>query len=201
MYKYISLTFLLMIVSCSSFDFLQKTDGTQTIPKNQSIILDDDFFGNDFFAPPQPQPNNNPLPNSHEEMLDQTIVENTSRPIIKTPLVSNNANEMNIFESESLEKIRPTELLSAKNKKQSSFSVKRNESLKNGLMNFLKPTGYKLIWNTEYDVIFENNVNYKGDDVLDVLKLISNDLSDMGIDIHLNVYLKNKIVLAYSVRN
>lgn len=199
MYKYISLTFLLMIVSCSSFDFLQKTDGTQTIPKNQSIILDDDFFGNDFFVSPEPY--NQPLPNSQEEMLDQTIIENNSRPIIKMPIVSNNADKMKEFETESLEKIRPTELFSAKNKKQFSFSVKRNESLKNELMNFLKPTGYKLIWNTSYDVIFENDVSYKSDDVLDVLKLISNDLSDMGIDIHLNVYLKNKIVLAYSVRN
>lgn len=80
------------------------------------------------------------------------------------------------------------------------LTAQEGESLKNRLLDFLSNNGYKMIWNSQYDVLFDNDIIYEGDEALDVVKNISDDLSVMGIDIHMNVYIKNNVVLVYSVR-
>ncbi|KJG65262.1 hypothetical protein C0W52_00225 [Photobacterium kishitanii] len=75
------------------------------------------------------------------------------------------------------------------------------ESLKDTLAKTLSKSKYKLIWNSGYDVIFENYTEYKGDNAIDVVKKIASDIQSMGLDIHFNVYVKNNIILVFSVRN
>ncbi|MGL5334826.1 MAG: TcpQ domain-containing protein [Enterovibrio sp.] len=82
-----------------------------------------------------------------------------------------------------------------------TLSLKNGESLKSKLNLFLKQYGYKLIWKTEYDVFFENEVVYNNASFIPLLKNIASDLMGMGIDVHMNVYVKNNVVLVYSVRN
>lgn len=82
-----------------------------------------------------------------------------------------------------------------------TLSLKNGDSLKSKLNLFLKQYGYKLIWKTEYDVFFENEVVYYNDSFIPLLKNIASDLMGMGIDVHMNVYVKNNVVLVYSVRN
>lgn len=81
------------------------------------------------------------------------------------------------------------------------FKVKPTESLKIKLNHFLSSNGYKLIWDTDFDVFFENDMEYNGDDIFAILKSLSNDISETGVDIHINVYMGNNVVLVYSVRS
>ncbi len=82
-----------------------------------------------------------------------------------------------------------------------NFEVKNAESLKSKLKGFLSSNGYKLIWDSDFDVFFQNNMRYKGDDIFTILKSLSNDISATGVDIHINVYTGNNVVLVYSVRS
>lgn len=82
-----------------------------------------------------------------------------------------------------------------------TFSAGSSQSLKEKLYHFLIQGGYKLIWNSEYDIFFGNDVMYQGDDIFSVLKSIAKDLEKSGVDLHINVYIKNKVVLVYSMRS
>ncbi|KXF80791.1 TcpQ domain-containing protein [Enterovibrio coralii] len=79
-------------------------------------------------------------------------------------------------------------------------NFQEGESLKHQLNEVLNSEGYKLLWKTDKNVIFDGNITYKGDTILLVLKQISDELARSGIDIHMNVYTKNNVVLVYSVR-
>ncbi len=88
-----------------------------------------------------------------------------------------------------------------KNVQDVNFEVKNAESLKLKLGRFLSSNGYKLIWDSDFDVFFQNNMKYKGDDIFTILKSLSKDISATGVDIHINVYTGNNVVLVYSVRS
>ncbi len=78
--------------------------------------------------------------------------------------------------------------------------IVKNQPLKQTLENYVNPHGYRLIWDTPYDVYFENDVVYENVSLMKVLESVANDLNAMAVDIHMNVYLKNKVILVYSVR-
>ncbi len=80
------------------------------------------------------------------------------------------------------------------------FIVARSQPFKDLLKNYVEPQGFRLIWDTPFNVTFENDVVYNGEDLMTVLKAVARDLNAMAVDIHMNVYLKNKVILVYSVR-
>ncbi len=82
-----------------------------------------------------------------------------------------------------------------------TFKASSSQSLKEKLYQFVNRGGYKLVWKSEYDIFFGNDVTYRGDDIFSVLKSIAKDLEDSGVDLHINIYTKNKVVLVYSMRS
>lgn len=78
--------------------------------------------------------------------------------------------------------------------------ITANQSFKKTLKEYLTPQGYKLVWNTEFDVYFENDVTYSQPTLIKTLEAVAKDLNAMAVDIHMNVYTKNKVILVYSVR-
>ncbi len=82
-----------------------------------------------------------------------------------------------------------------------TFQASSSQSLKHKLYQFVNRGGYKLVWKSDYDIFFGNDVTYRGDDIFSVLKSIAKDLEDSGVDLHINVYTKNKVVLVYSMRS
>ncbi|EGU34486.1 toxin co-regulated pilus biosynthesis protein Q [Vibrio sp. N418] len=83
---------------------------------------------------------------------------------------------------------------------QIKVNFESGDSLKERLYEFLSENGYTLIWKTDKNVIFDSQVIYSGAGTLDVIKSLANDLNLMGLDLHVNVYKKNSVVLIYSVR-
>lgn len=192
-----------MIVSCSTLETFYKNEineSKKASSVNESIILDDTFFTEGVFNYSEPESESNIdllLGSEEKSNIPETFEIDTSKIVTNQhkKMIEEKVNKM------SLENVEPMEFTGVDYQEHISFSANVSESLKNQLGEFLIPTGYKLIWDTPYDVTFENNVTYEGDDVLNILKAIANDLSKMGIDIHVNVYLKNKVVLVYSVRS
>lgn len=170
------------MAGCSSI-INPNSNNTNIKPNNFALDLEDDFFSKGTF------------------IFDEEIIPIAENEIIDPMMADFSEKEINLSPSLLLENIEPNDFTNNKHVEYVSFDANASDSLKQQLKDFLEPTGYKLIWNTSYDVIFENNVNYESETLLDVLKLIAQDLSKMGIDIHMNVYLKNKVVLVYSVRS
>lgn len=212
-----------MIVGCSVFDPLfnqDQKDKESNRSTNVSVILDDDFFSEGMFNSKRETESNTEAISQAVETVENPETEFTG--LLKEndgSVVNNKKNEMTLENIEPMA-FKSEELLDIKNKKNMNFKnldsmeyseighvkyfyfyANASEPFKKQLGEFLIPTGYKLIWDTSYDVAFENDVTYEGENVLNILKEIANDLSKMGIDIHLNVYLKNKVVLVYSVRS
>ncbi len=183
------------MTGCSALDNLSETDNSNKYKKNESEILDEDFFSSGMFVFSEVEENTNEAEIKIES--NDHIKVNEDNKIPHGNIKENEENASNNI----LEYIEPTEFIDNDYIKHLNFSANSFDSLKLKLDDFLKQNGYKLIWDTSYDVSFENSVQYEGEDVLNILKSIANDLSKMGIDIHLNVYLKNKVVLVYSVRS
>ncbi|MGL4381134.1 MAG: TcpQ domain-containing protein [Vibrio sp.] len=76
----------------------------------------------------------------------------------------------------------------------------KKDSLRHVFENQMKEFGYKVIWNSKLDVIFENRTSYKADDVDGLLSAIASDIYAMGVDLHFNLYTKNNVLVVYSVR-
>ncbi len=79
--------------------------------------------------------------------------------------------------------------------------IDTDTSFRKKLNAFANQNGFRVVWDSDYDVYYENNVTYTDSDVVGILKSIANDLNSMALDIHMNIYMKNKVVLVYSVRN
>lgn len=82
-----------------------------------------------------------------------------------------------------------------------TLRIDTDSSFKKRLNTFANQNGYRLVWDSDYDVFFENSVTYTDSDVVELLKSVADDLNSMALDIHMNIYMKNKVVLVYSVRN
>ena len=195
MYYSLAYILILFMTGCSALDNLSETDNSNKYKKNESEILDEDFFSSGMFVFSEVEENTNEAEIKIES--NDHIKVNEDNKIPHGNIKENEENASNNI----LEYIEPTEFIDNDYIKHLNFSANSFDSLKLKLDDFLKQNGYKLIWDTSYDVSFENSVQYEGEDVLNILKSIANDLSKMGIDIHLNVYLKNKVVLVYSVRS
>ena len=195
MYYSLAYILILFMTGCSALDNLSETDNSNKYKKNESEILDEDFFSNGMFVFSEAEEKINETEIKNENIDNFKVNEDEKIPLEKIE------ENIEIASNNTLEYIEPTEFIDTEYIKNINFSANSFDSLKLKLNDFLKQNGYKLIWDTSYDVSFENNVQYEGEDVLNILKSIANDLSKMGIDIHLNVYLKNKVVLVYSVRS
>ncbi len=79
--------------------------------------------------------------------------------------------------------------------------IDTDTSFRKKLNAFANQNGFRVVWDSDYDVYYENNVTYTDSDVVGILKSIANDLNSMALDIHMNIYMKNKVVLVSSVRN
>ncbi len=80
------------------------------------------------------------------------------------------------------------------------FIVGRGQAFREILQSYVEPQGFRVIWDTPFNVTYENDVVYDGADLMTVLRAVAEDLNAMAVDIHMNVYLKNKVILVYSVR-
>lgn len=86
-------------------------------------------------------------------------------------------------------------------RKRYTLNIDTDTSFRKKLSAFANQNGFRVVWDSDYDVYYENNVTYTDSDVVGILKSIANDLNSMALDIHMNIYMKNKVVLVYSVRN
>lgn len=121
---------------------------------------------------------------------------------VKAMMSDENAIHGNAIHNDELVDPYPSDIFEYAQKEQDvNFEVKNAESLKSKLDRFLSSNGYKLIWDSDFDVFFQNNMEYTGDDIFTILKSLSNDISATGVDIHINVYTGNNVVLVYSVRS
>ncbi len=82
-----------------------------------------------------------------------------------------------------------------------TLNIDTDTSFRKKLSTFANQNGFRVVWDSDYDVYYENNVTYTDSDVVGILKSIANDLNSMALDIHMNIYMRNKVVLVYSVRN
>ncbi len=82
-----------------------------------------------------------------------------------------------------------------------TLNIDTDTSFKQKISTFANQNGFRVVWDSDYDVYYENNVTYTDSDVIGILKSIADDLNSMALDIHMNIYMKNKVVLVYSVRN
>ena len=204
MYHFLAYILILMMTGCSALENLSKNDDSNRYKKNESEILDEDFFSSGMFVFSETNEN---VQNSEEIVKNNENNENNESKKTKEETLDEyrlnpkSKGKVDIASHNYIEHIEPTEYIDKEYVQYLDFSANSSDSLKVKLHDFLNQNGYKLIWDTSYDVSFENSVQYEGDDILNILKSIANDLSKMGIDIHLNVYLKNKVVLVYSVRS
>ncbi|MGL4827650.1 MAG: TcpQ domain-containing protein [Vibrionaceae bacterium] len=195
------LLFFLFITGCSADmyasnnkdedDFFGVSEEPFELEDNSATIVDDTTYSDGVNTIPKigitEAENNYAAANSVEGLPIQTISYTPNKPA--ESFVSPMPAEARATLKEDPVKISYT------------LSLKNGDSLKSKLNLFLKQYGYKLIWKTEYDVFFENEVVYYNDSFIPLLKNIASDLMGMGIDVHMNVYVKNNVVLVYSVRN
>ncbi|PAR92349.1 TcpQ domain-containing protein [Vibrio cholerae] len=80
------------------------------------------------------------------------------------------------------------------------MAINHGDSLKDRLKQFLEDNDYILIWKTNKNIILDGSLEYSAPTVLGVVEYISQDIGTMGLDLHINVYKKNNVVLVYSVR-
>ena len=185
MYKILQILFLLhFFVGCSSFD-----------PSNDDEVynaFEDDFFGKDKSSSIT---ESQAVMTNNEDFSSGVEFDEYGEPISNLSAINNDSaiQAINSQASASSGFAEDNYIF--------SFNVGEGESLKERMTDLLEPYGYKLIWKTEYEVYFENDVLYEDKLLVNILKGISSDLLKMGIDIHINVYLKNKVVLVYSVRS
>ena len=172
------------LIGCSSFEQNDKNEVYSA--------FEDDFFGEDKVS--SSKNNTQAVMTNNDEYSSGVQFDEYGEPV--SNLYDNNDSAIQVINNQ----------MSASNEFAGdnyifSFDVGEGESLKERMRDLLEPYGYKLIWKTDYEVYFENDVLYEDKLLVNVLKGISSDLLKMGIDIHINVYLKNKVVLVYSVRS
>ncbi len=183
MFKKIIVLLALPLFGCSLIDNQDSNAG--------SDIFQDEFFSFPIDGERQDQQSQPQEQGSGEEIISSAeLVE--LQPSVATPNAPT-AEVVEVVEAEVIA-VKPENIMKR-------LTIQSDQSLKLRLKTFLESNGFKMIWRTDSDVVFGNKVQYEGKTAIDILKLIAADLSEMGVDIHINVYLKNKVVLVYSVRN